>query len=145
MIFIRRAPNEDILDIVDMHLKLQRHLEASKPYIWRTSQSRSQITETYQNKDLILYIATQNNTTTGYICGQIQTRENMTPQTVGFIRNIYVKPKHRQKSTAPNLIKTLCKHYTQQNVDEVNFRYVKGNKEATQLWNKLEFLQSLHP
>ena len=139
MISIRKATSEDTPEIVDMHIALKRHLEASNPHIWKTTTNREKLTETYQNPDLLLYITTTNNTTNGYICGQIQTRTNMTPHKIGFIRNIYVKPEHRHKGTATKLVKTLCNHYTQQNVDEVNLRYVIGNKEAENFWNKLGF------
>jgi len=119
MVTIRKAQHNDIPAIADMHI------ESSNPHIWRTTTDQTDADPTH-----ITYIAEKDNTPAGYISGQIQTREHMTPRTIGYIRTVYVKPEHRRQGLGHSIIKTLCSHYTTEKVDEVNLRYVMGNKDA---------------
>ena len=137
MATIRKAQHNDIPAIADMHTQLQHHIQASNPHIWRTTTDQTEAD--YTDPTLITYIAEKDNTPAGYISGQIQTREHLTPRTIGYIRTVYVKPEHRHQGLGHNLVKTLCNHYTTKKVDEVNLRYVIGNKEAEAFWAKLGF------
>ena len=140
MIHIRKATSKDIPTIVDMHIALQRHLEASNPHIWNMKpEYKEQIIAMYEKEPLILYIAKDGDTSVGYICGQIQVREVMTPRTIGYIRNIYIKPEYRKQGIGYSLVKTLVEYYSRENVDEVNLNYVVGNKGAESFWGKLGF------
>jgi GNAT superfamily N-acetyltransferase len=141
---IRRAKPSDIECLIEMRVKLQTHIEAHNPLVWRyTDEGRkeigAQLDKFMENPDSITLVAEEDGATIGYADGLISRRTNLLPPTVGHIGTVYVEEPHRKRGVGTNLVKALCAHFSREGVDQVNLRYVKGNTEAEVFWKGLGF------
>jgi ribosomal protein S18 acetylase RimI-like enzyme len=138
----RRANPTDKEHITEMRLQLQRHVETSNPNIWHlTEEGKNKISQ--EVEDMLadergtVLIAKQEGQPIGYIYGQISHRTHLTPGAVGFISGIYVKENHRRRGIGTTLVRELAKTFRAQGMEEVNLRYIVGNREATKFWTSL--------
>ena len=139
---IRLGEKTDRIKIVEMRNKLQTHVEKSNPYIWRlTEEGRknipSNINEFLDNSDSVVFIYEEFGNVIGYIDGIIRVRTTLFPPVVGQIGTMFVEESHRRKGIGKNLVRKICSHFEEKGVDEVNLRYVIGNKEAESFWLSL--------
>ena len=136
---IRPATPHDRPHLIRMRKALQHHLETANPRIWHTTPQAQPFLERHVDdllRDEHTYIA-EDTTPFAYIHGSVTHRTHLTPTTVGHLNGIYVDPPHRRQGTATALIRTLLTRFQEQGATEVNLRYIIGNPEAENLWNKL--------
>ena len=136
---IRPATPTDRPHLIRMRNALQHHLETANPRIWHTTPQAQPFLERHVDdllRDEHTYIA-EDTTPFAYIHGSVTHRTHLTPTTVGHLNGIYVDPPHRRQGTATALIRTLLTRFQEQGATEVNLRYIIGNPEAENLWNKL--------
>lgn len=119
-------------------------MERSNPYIWRLAdegrhQLAEQIDEIMANPDSMIFIAEEEGKTVGYIEGFIRKRTTHLLQTVGHIGYLYVEKLYRNRGVGTSLVKAICSHFKECEVEQVNLRYVISNEEAEQFWTGLGF------
>lgn len=141
---IRKAKPKDSEALIKMRNNLQSHTERSNPDVWRlTDEGRSQIPayidETLANPDSIIFVAEEGGKTVGYIEGYINSRNTHLPTTVGHILLCYVEEPYRRRGIGLSLVKSMCIYFKEEKVEEVNLRYVIGNREAERFWTELGF------
>ena len=139
---IRLATKDDRQKIVELRLKLQEHIEKSNPYTWKiTDEGRvdlhRSVNEYLDNPDAIAFVYCDDGAVIGFIDGIIRRRTTYLPPVVGHIGTIFVDESHRRKGIGKKLVKKMCTHFEENNVDEVNLRYNIGNIEAESLWTSL--------
>ena len=139
---IRKARPTDREALKEMRLLMQHHMEASNPNIWRmTEEGRKSIAKDVEkmlsDDEGRVFVAEENEIIIGFTYGHIVSRETYTPRTIGHIDTIFVKPAQRRQGIGSDLVKELCRCFREQSVDEVNLRYVLGNKEAEEFWMAL--------
>ena len=125
-----------------MRDRLQAHVKASNPRIWRyTGQGKrrllTDVDTMLKDQEAITLIAEVDEESQGFISGRTSTREHMTPAHVGFIGLAYVEPEHRRKQVGTQLVRTLCTRFEAAEVEEVNLGYIHDNKEAADFWRGL--------
>jgi len=141
---IRKARASDGDELLRMRLRIQEHMEASNPGIWRiTEEGRRQIwpevEETLNDEEDRVLVAEEEGIIMGFAHGRVVSRETYTPRTIGHIDTIYVEPAKRRRSIGGGLVRELCEYFRERGVDEVNLRYVLGNEEADGFWMVLGF------
>ncbi len=146
---IREADASDRGDLVEMRLLLQRHLEASNPRIWRmTEEGERKIAEEVEQmlcgEDSRVVVAEVGGVVVGYAYGTVSRRASFMPRSVGFINGIYVREPYRRRGIGIRLMEELCKFFDAEKVDEVNLRYVLGNREGEGFWRRLGFKPIIH-
>jgi GNAT superfamily N-acetyltransferase len=119
-------------------------MEDSNPDIWRVTeegkkQNKSQMVEFMENSNSITFVAEEENRIIGYADGLVRKRETHLPQIVGHIGMIYVEKENRNKGVGTLLVKELVDHFRENDVDQVNLRYVIGNSEAEEFWSGFGF------
>lgn len=139
---IRKARASDKDELVRMRLRMQEHMEAANPGIWKiTEEGRRRIwpevEETLSNGEDRVLVAEEEGIIVGFTHGRVVSRETYTPRTVGHIDTIYVEPAQRRRGVGSGLVRELCRYFRERGVDEVNLRYVLGNDEAEEFWRIL--------
>ena len=139
---IREATTHDTEHITQMRHQLQTHAETSNPNIWRLTQEgrqriRQEIAEMLKDEAGTTLIAEDSGRPIGFIHGRTTHRTHLTPGAVGFIGVIYVEEPHRRRGTGTALVRELAKKFRAQGAEEVNLRYIIGNREATRFWTSL--------
>jgi RimJ/RimL family protein N-acetyltransferase len=139
---IRKAEPKDREALIKMRNKGQNHMERSNPDIWKfTEEGRHQlavqIDETMANPDSIIFVAEEEGEIIGYIEGFIRKRTTHLPPIVGHIGTSYVEERYRRHGIGTSLVKALCSRFKEDEVDQVNLRYVIGNEEAERFWTGL--------
>ncbi|MDH5791019.1 MAG: GNAT family N-acetyltransferase [Candidatus Bathyarchaeota archaeon] len=139
---IRKARASDRNELLRMRLRMQEHMEASNPRIWRiTEEGRRQIwpevEETLNDEEDRVLVIEEEGIIMGFAHGRVVSRETYTPRTVGHIDTIYVEPAQRRQGIGNGLVRELCEYFRERGVDEVNLRYVLGNEEAEEFWRTL--------
>jgi GNAT superfamily N-acetyltransferase len=139
---IRAGEIGDRDKIVEMRHKLQTHVEKSNPYIWSLTEKgrkniASNVNEFLDNPDSVVYVHEESGNVVGYIDGIIRYRTTLLPPVVGQIGTMFVEESYRRKGIGKSLVRKICSHFEEKGVDEVNLRYVIGNKEADSFWSSL--------
>lgn len=119
-------------------------MENSNPNIWRVTeegknQIKNRMLDFRDNPGSVTFIAEENQQIIGYTEGLIRRRNTYLPQIIGHIGTIYVEEEYRKRSVGTLLVKALCDHFRENDVDQVNLRYVIGNAEAEQFWSRFGF------
>jgi ribosomal protein S18 acetylase RimI-like enzyme len=139
---IRKVRASDRDELVRMRLRMQEHMEAANPGIWRiTEEGRKQIGPDIEgvlsDGNGRILIAEKEGAVIGFAHERVVSRETYTPRTVGHIDTIYVEPAQRRRGIGSGLVRELCGYFRERGVDEVNLRYVLGNEEAEEFWRTL--------
>jgi hypothetical protein len=116
---IRRAASPDVERIVELGLLLQEHVEESNPFVWRITEEgkkliKQKVEADLANSNVLVLIAEADGEVIGYVQGEVTSRSDHVPGTVGQVSLMYVVKQFRR-------------------------RYVIGNKEAEGFWRKLGF------
>lgn len=141
---IRPAETRDREELVKMRLQMQRHMEASNPGIWRITeegmlQTGPDVDGTLSDEDGRVLVAEEDGMVIGFAHGHVARRNAYTPRVVGHINTIYIKEPQRRRGIGSRLVRELCLFFRAEGVEEVNLRYVLGNKEAEGFWRSLGF------
>lgn len=141
---IREAGPADRDELVEMRLLLQYHVEASNPRIWHTTEQGKQeitrdIEQMLSDESGRVMVAEMEGNIVGYTYGTVSHRTSYTPRSVGFINGIYVREPYRRRGIGTRLVWELCKFFNAESVEEVNLRYVLGNREGEEFWKSLGF------
>jgi len=144
MINIRAATSADRCHLIRMRLALQRHIEASNPKVWKTMEmgerwQAQQVDDMLNDKEGTVLIAEKDDGAIGFLYGNIEVRNHLTPSCVGFIRLIFVNKDYRKHGIGTNLIEEIVNYFKSNGVEEVSLNYILGNSEAEEFWNKLGF------
>jgi ribosomal protein S18 acetylase RimI-like enzyme len=139
---IRKATPNDREHLTEMRLRIQTHVETSNPNIWRLTQEgkdriRQEVDEMLKDEAGTTLIAEDGGRPIGFIQGRTSHRTHLTPNAVGFIGVIYVEKDQRRRGIGTTLVRELAKTFRAQGVEEVNLRYIVGNREATRFWTSL--------
>jgi GNAT superfamily N-acetyltransferase len=142
--YMRLVEPRDRDRLIEMRLRLQAHVEASNPRIWKYTEQGKQrllgdVDTMLDDPEAITLVAETNGEAIGFITGRVSTRKHMTPTTIGFIGLAYVEPEHRRKGVGTRLVRSLCGRFKAAGVDEANLGYIYGNREATEFWRDLDF------
>ena len=141
---IRRANTSDLDGLLELRLSLQRHVEASNPWIWliteegkrRLKQKLEQMLEDGEGR---MVVAVKEGDLVGFACGQVAHRADYQPKSVGFISMIYVQENSRMQGVGSFLVGELCRFFRSENVEDVTLQYALGNGEAERFWSGLGF------
>jgi ribosomal protein S18 acetylase RimI-like enzyme len=141
---VRRATSSDVDRIVELRSSLQEHVEGSNPLIWRITEEGKKLLKQKVENDLAdsnirLLLAEANCETIGYVQGEVTSRIDYAPRTVGHVSLIYVMKQFRRKGVGRRLMKELVKFFNSNKVEHLTVRYIIGNKEAEGFWRKLGF------
>jgi GNAT superfamily N-acetyltransferase len=77
--------------------------------------------------------------TIGFAQGEVASRGDYAPRTVGHISLLYVTKKFRRKGVGRRLVKGPCGFYSSNKADHLTVRYIIGNEEAEGFWAQLGF------
>lgn len=141
---IRRASSSDVEKIVELILLLQEHAEKSNPLIWRITEEGKRLLKQKVENDLAdrtihVLLAEADGEIVGYVQGEVTSRSDHMPRTVGQISLMYVVKQFRRKGVGRRLIKELCRFFGSNKAEDLTVRYIIGNKEAEGFWRKLGF------
>jgi len=141
---IRRAASLDVERIVELGLLLQEHVEESNPFVWRITEEgkkliKQKVEADLANSNVLVLIAEADGEVIGYVQGEVTSRSDHVPGTVGQVSLMYVVKQFRRRGVGRRLIKELCKFFNSNKAEDLTVRYVIGNKEAEGFWRKLGF------
>jgi ribosomal protein S18 acetylase RimI-like enzyme len=141
---IRRAASSDAKKIVELRLLSQEHAEKSNPLIWRiTEQGKKLLKQKVENdladNNIMVLLAEADGKIIGYVQGEVTSRSDHTPRTVGHVSLMYVVKQFRRKGVGRRLMKELCKFFNSNKAEDLTVRYIIGNTEAEEFWRKLGF------
>ena len=141
---IRRATSSDVEKIVELGLLLQEHAEKSNQLIWRITEEGKKLIKQKVETDLTdsnvaVLLAEVGGEVIGYVRGEVTSRIDHMPTTVGQISLMYVVNQFRRKGVGRRLMKELCKFFNSNKAENLTVRYILGNKEAESFWRKLGF------
>ncbi len=141
---IRRAKPSDTKGIVDLRLLGQEHSERSNPSIWRMTKGGKRLLKEKVQNDLAddnirILLAETDGQILGYVQGEVATRSDFAPRTVGFVSFIYVLEQFRREGIGRRLMKELCEFFDSNKAEYLTLRHIIGNKEADGFWRKLGF------
>jgi GNAT superfamily N-acetyltransferase len=141
---IRTAASSDAEKIVELRLLSQEHAEKSNPLIWRITEEGKKLLKQKVENDLAdsnvhILIAEADDETIGYAQGEVTSRSDHMPRTVGQVSLMYVVKQFRRKGVGRRLVQELCKFFNLNKVEDLTVRYIIGNKEAEGFWRKLGF------
>ena len=141
---IRRAAYVDVDRIIELRLLLQHHIEASNSLVWRiTEEGKKLLRQNVENdlveNDICVLLAEADGKIIGYVQGEVTSRSDYMPRTVGHVSLIYVVKQFRRKGVGRRLMQHLCKFFNLNKAEHLTVRYIIGNKEAEGFWRKLGF------
>ena len=141
---IRRATCSDVERIVELGLLLQEHVEKSNPSVWRITEEGKKLIKQKVETDLVdsnvlVLLAEVDGEVIGYVRGEVTSRSDHLPETVGHVSLMYVMIQFRRKGVGRRLMKELCKFFDSQKAEDLTVRYIIGNKEAERFWRNLGF------
>lgn len=141
---IRRATSSDVGDLVDLRLSLQRHVEASNPWIWRITDEgekrlRQELEKMLEDEEERTVVAKIGDKIVGFASGRVSHRVDYSPRSVGQISIIYVQETVRRRGVGSHLVQHLCRFFRSEGVEDVTLRYALGNREAESFWRGLGF------
>jgi ribosomal protein S18 acetylase RimI-like enzyme len=141
---IRRATSSDVDAIVRLRLLLREHVEDSNPLVWRTTGRgkrllKLEIRKDLSNRNVRVLLAEVGGETIGFAQGEVESRSDYAPRTVGHVSLLYVMRRFRKKGVGRCLTKELCKFYNSNKAEHLTVRYIIGNKEAEGFWTRLGF------
>jgi ribosomal protein S18 acetylase RimI-like enzyme len=143
-LIVRRANSSDVNAIVRLRLLLQEHVEDSNPLVWRITERGKRLLKQETRKDLSnrntrVLLAEVGGETIGFAQGEVASRSDYAPRTVGHISLLYVMRRFRRKGVGRRLLRELCKFYNSKKAEHLTVRYIIGNKEAEGFWKQLGF------
>jgi ribosomal protein S18 acetylase RimI-like enzyme len=141
---IRRAASSDVEKIVELGLLFQEHAERSNPSIWRITEEGKKLIKQKVETDLtdsnvVVLLAEVGGEIIGYVRGEVTSRIDHMPRTVGQVSLMYVLKQFRRRGVGRRLMKELCKFFNSNKAENLTVRYILGNKEAESFWRKLGF------
>lgn len=141
---IRRAASSDVERIVELRLLSQEHFEKSNPLIWRITEEgkkllKQKVENDIANSNVQILLAEADGETIGYVQGEVTSRSDHMPRTVGQVSLMYVVKQFRRKGVGRRLMEELCKFFNSNKAEDLTVRYIIGNKEAEGFWRKLGF------
>ena len=141
---IRKAAYSDVERIVELRLLSQEHAEKSNQLIWRITEEGKKLIKQKVETDLTdsnvaVLLAEVGGEVIGYVRGEVTSRIDHMPTTVGQISLMYVVKQFRRKGVGRRLMKELCKFFNSNKAEDLTVRYIIGNKEAEGFWRKLGF------
>jgi GNAT superfamily N-acetyltransferase len=141
---IRRAVSSDMERIVELRLLSQKHFEESNPLIWRITEEgkkllKQKVENDIANGNVQILLAEVDGEIIGYVQGEVTSRTDHLPRTVGQVSLMYVVKKFRRKGVGSRLVKELYKFFVSNKAEDLTVRYIIGNREAEGFWRKLGF------
>ena len=91
------------------------------------------------NRNVRVLLAEAGGETAGFAQGEVASRSDYLPRTVGHISLLYVMRRFRRKGVGRRLVKELCKFYNSKKAEHLTVRYIVGNEEAEGFWTQLGF------
>ena len=141
---IRRAAYLDVDRIVELRLLLQHHVEVLNSLGWRiTDEGKKLLKQNVENdlaeNDICVLLAEADGKIIGYVQGEVTSRSDYLPRTVGHVSLLYVRKQFRRKSVGARLMTELSKFFNSNKAEHLTVRYVIGNSQAERFWRKLGF------
>jgi ribosomal protein S18 acetylase RimI-like enzyme len=91
------------------------------------------------NNNICVLLAEADGEIIGYVQGEVTSRGDYMPKTVGHVSLIYIMKQFRRKGVGRCLMKELCKFFNSNKAEHLTVRYIVGNKKAERFWRKLGF------
>ena len=141
---IRRATTSEIDELLELRLSLQRHVEASNPWIWRITEEgrrrlKQELEQMLEDGESRMVVAVREGDLVGFGYGQVAHRTDYLPKSVGFISMVYVQENSRMQGIGSRLVVELCRFFRSENVEDVTLQYALGNREAERFWSGFGF------
>ena len=143
---IRRATQADIESLVEMRLRLQRHMEASNSRLWGISETKiSAMPEFYRvgindpNALLLVVQGHESEDLAGMGLGRICRHGEYVPSASGRIDDIWIEPALRRKGVGTRLVTELLKFFRLRGIEALVLDYAEGNVEAEAMWRRFGF------
>ena len=123
---------------------MQEHVEDSNLLVWRIIERGKRLLKQETGKDLSnrnirVLLAEAGGETIGFAQGEVASRSDYAPRTVGHISLLYVMKRFRRKGIGRRLVKELCEFYNSNKAEHLTVRYIVGNEEAEGFWTQLGF------
>ncbi len=146
---IRKATTADQVQLVNLRIALQHHLEQSNPLIWRLTQTgRQNLVQDVKNMlsegNRLVLVVEEDDHIVGYAHAKTEHRTDYEPNKVGFITMVFILKTHRRRGLGTHLIHTICQYFETENINNITLRYVLGNQEAEAFWHHLGFTPIIH-
>jgi GNAT superfamily N-acetyltransferase len=142
---IRPAGSDDLDRLTELVLKLQDHVEASNPNLWRMkpearSQLKGQLAARLAAASSCALVAEHEEVgVIGLAFGRVTTNKRYVPTRTGFVDQIFVQANHRRTGVGSRLVAGLCHFFRSEGADDLSLRYAAGNEEAAGFWAAVGF------
>jgi GNAT superfamily N-acetyltransferase len=100
---------------------------------------KQEIRKDLSNRNVRVLLAEVGSETIGFAQGEVASRGDYAPRTVGHLSLLYVIKRFRKKGVGRRLVKELCKFYYSNEAEHLTVKYVIGNEEAARFWMHLGF------
>jgi ribosomal protein S18 acetylase RimI-like enzyme len=130
--------------IVRLKLLLQEHVEDSNLLVWRTTDRgkrllKQETRKELSNREIRVLLAEAGGETIGFAQGEVASRSDYAPRTIGHISLLYVISRFRRRGVGRRLVRELCEFYSSKKAEHLTVRYIVGNEEAEGFWTQLGF------
>jgi GNAT superfamily N-acetyltransferase len=142
---IRPAGSDDLDRLTELMLKLQDHVEASNPNLWRMKpEARSQLkgqlaARLAATSSCALVAEHEEDGVIGMAFGRVTTNKRYIPTRTGFVDQIFVRADHRRTGVGSRLVAGLCHFFGSKGADDLSLRYAVRNEEAAGFWVAMGF------
>jgi ribosomal protein S18 acetylase RimI-like enzyme len=144
--FVREARLDEVPAMVQMHMRLQAHLEERNPFVWRMGDEKVKgLPDSYrkaiEDEDALALVAETAGTgrVVGMGIGRYCVDEQHRPDRYGHIDEIWVDEAHRRKGLCKRIASELVAFLQHKGAEELVLRYIHGNTEAEAVWGRLGF------
>lgn len=112
--------------------------------VWRITERGKRLLKRETRKDLSngairVLLAEAGGEVVGFAQGEVASRSDYSPRTVGHISLLFVVKRFRRRGIGRHLMKELHKFYRSKKARHLTVRYIVGNKEAEGFWTQLGF------
>ena len=142
---IREAQESDMDRLIEMRLVLQKHHEERNPQMWRMSTGRreglrDETNQLLSDENSCVFVALDGSgNTVGMVVGRIIESEHHEPAIFGTIERLFVSEAWRRCGVGIGLVRQVGQFFAERDIEEVTVKYIAGNTEGIQLWDKLGF------
>jgi GNAT superfamily N-acetyltransferase len=144
-IVLRKAGSDDLEDLAEMRIAIQKHVEKSDPGVWRFSDEgfaavRKEIRLRLESKACLIAIAeTSSGIKVGMVMAEIVKNFGVIPELYGHIHWLYVKEPARRYGIGKRLIQFTTDFFAAWGIEFITVGFVVENPEAASFWPSVGF------
>ena len=136
---IKAATKKDFDKINELDEKICLYEKKFDPLIRVGKFEKKNVKEIFKFKDKKAFLAVENNKVVGHIIGWMEKRKLYNNINVGFICDIFVERKFRNKGIGGALMKEMMKWFKKKGARYEELHVYTGNKKAQKLYKQAGF------